>query len=262
MSLLDKLERRLGFLAIQNLTLYIVVGQALTFLMFSLLPLEGKVEALNMMMYSWAGFLEGYFWNPISFILIPKTFSLLWIFFALMVLHMMGSALEEHWGAFRYNLYVAIGVVLIVASGWIQPYHQVTSYFLLTSILLAFAYKFPEVELSLFFVLPVKMRWLGLAIAALTAYLFFRGSAQVKIEIVASLANFPMFFGWEIISGIRSRKRALERKAERAKLEAEPFHVCGRCGATDKSHPERDFRYRKEGCICSVCLEEEQEGDG
>ena len=46
-------------------------------------------------------------------------------------------------------------------------------------------------------------------------------------------------------------------KAEKEKFEAEPFHICEQCGATDKSHPDRDFRYRKESCICEACLSAE-----
>lgn len=259
MSFLDKLERRLGFLAIHNLTNYIVVGQALTFLMVSILPPQSAARAVGMMEYSLAGFLSGYFWNPISFLLIPKTFSLLWIFFTLMILHMMGSALEEMWGAFRYNLYILTGIVFVFLSGLIFPYHAVTSYFLLTSIFLAFAYKFPDIELNLFFVLPVKMKWLGIFSAAMAAFFFFQGGPATKLEIVASLVNFPIFFAGEFVQRIRSKQRVQEMKEAKRKFEEEPFHVCQVCGATDISHPDRDFRYREEGAICSDCAEKEVE---
>lgn len=254
MSFLDKLEKRFGSWAIRGLTNYIVVGQALTFLMVAISPPETAGRILDLMQYRLVNFLGGYFWNPISFILIPKTFSLIWVFFTLMILHMMGSALEEHWGAFRYNVYVLLGILCVVVSGVIFPYHAFSSYFLLTSIFLAFAYRFPNVELNLFFVLPVKMKWLGWFTFGLALVFVLREGPATKLEFVASLINFPIFFGAEIVRGFRSKKRVRVMKAEKRKQEAEPFHTCSICGATDVSHPERDFRYRKDGGVCSQCV--------
>lgn len=254
MSFLDKLEKRFGSWAIRGLTNYIVVGQALTFLMVAISPPETAGRILELMQYRLVNFLGGNFWNPISFILIPKTFSLIWVFFSLMILHMMGSALEEHWGAFRYNLYILLGIVCVVASGVVFPYHAFSSYFLLTSIFLAFAYLHPEIELNLFFVLPVKMKWLGWFSFGLALVFVLREGPATKLEFVASLINFPIFFGAEIIRRFRSKTRVREMKAEKRKQEAEPFHTCSICGATDISHPERDFRYRKEGAVCSECV--------
>ncbi len=254
MSFLDKLEKRFGSWAIRGLTNYIVVGQALTFLMVAISPPETAIRILELMEYRLVNFLGGYFWNPFSFILIPKTFSLLWIFFSLMILHMMGSALEEHWGAFRYNIYVLVGVVCIVLSGVIFPYHSFSSYFLLTSIFLAFAYLYPNIELNIFFVLPVKMKWLGWFTFVLALFFVMREGAASKLEFVASLINFPLFFGAEIIRGFKSKKRVRAMKAAKVQREAEPFHTCSICGATDISHPEREFRYRKDGGVCSECV--------
>ncbi len=259
MSFLDKLEKRFGFLAIRGLTNYIVVGQALTFLMVAISPPETAARIVDLMQYRLVSFLGGNFWNPISFILIPKTFSLIWIFFSLMILHMMGSALEEHWGAFRYNLYLLIGIVCVVFAGVVFPYHAFTSYFLLTSIFLAFAYLHPEIELNIFFVLPVKMKWLGWFTFVLALFFVLKEGPATKLEFVASLINFPIFFGAEIIRGFRSKNRVRGMKAQKKKLESEPFHTCSICGATDISHPEREFRYRKDGAVCSECVPREDD---
>ncbi|EDY80550.1 hypothetical protein VDG1235_164 [Verrucomicrobiia bacterium DG1235] len=259
MRFLDKLERKFGFLAIHGLTNYIVVGQAITFLLVATLRPEVAGRVLELMEFRLVDFLRGHIWNPFSFILIPKNFSLIWIFFTLSILHMMGTALEQHWGAFRYNLYILVGIVAVVFSGITFPYHSVSSYFLLTSVFLAFSYLYPNIELNLFFVLPVKMKWLGLLSVVLAIMFFFEGNAAVKLEIVASLINFPIFFGADIVRGFRSKQRVREMKSAKRKLDAEPFHTCAVCGATDLTHPERDFRYRDDGAICSDCLGEVSE---
>ncbi len=68
-----------------------------------------------------------------------------------------------------------------------------------------------------------------------------------------------LFFTKDILQTLQSKKRIANIKAEKEKFEAEAFHTCSVCGATDKSDPDRDFRYRGETCICNVCLEKEKQ---
>ena len=259
MRFLDKLERKLGFLAIHNLTLYLVVGQALAFIMIRIRP-----EAYSLMVFNFDRFISGEVWRIFSFMLIPRDFSLIFIIFTLLILQMMGSALEQHWGAFRYNLYLLVGVLGVLIAGMVFPQHVIDSFYVLLSISFAFAYLYPNFELNLFFVLPVKMKWIALMLLGYALYDFANPSAVSqyqamanRVEIIGALINFPLFFGADIIRSMRSKKRVREMKAEKRKFEAEPFHTCIRCGATDLSHPDREFRYRDEGAICSVCLENE-----
>lgn len=257
MKLMDKMERKFGFLAIHNLTLYIVVGQALTFLMIVMRP-EGAERVLALMSFNFSRFLDGEVWRILSFILIPETTSMIFIIFALMILQMMGGALEQHWGAFRYNLYLLTGVIGVLVAGIIVPYHPISSYFLLNSIVFAFAYLYPNYELNLFLVLPVKVKWIAWLSFGLVLYLFFQGGIATKLEAAGALLNFPLFFGADILRSFKAKKRVNKMKAEKRKLEAEPFHVCVKCGVTDLESPEREFRYRSEGAVCSACLEAEQ----
>lgn len=255
MSFLDKLERRLGFLAFHNLTLYLIIGQVAMFGLASFSPNSGEV--LGNLAFSWNLFLSGDYWRIFTFVLIPPETHWLFMVFAWLIFYMMGSFLEQHWGTFRYNVYVLVGVLGAVLSGLLDRSFVISNYFLGLSIWFGFSYLNPNYELRLFFVLPVKVKWLAYVSLGIVALIFFGSNIWGKLIIICSLLNFPLFFGEDIVRGLRSKQRVKKMKAEKAKLDSEPFHTCSVCDATDISHPDRDFRYRKEGAICSVCLEKE-----
>ena len=259
MSFLDKLERRLGFLAFQNLTLYLIIGQVAMFGLASFSPNPAVV--MGNLVFTWERFLSGEFWRLFTFVLIPPQTFWLFLVFAWLILYMMGSFLEQHWGAFRYNLYVLAGIVGGLASGLVHPYYPVFNHYLGLSIWFGFAYLNPNYELRIYFILPVKVKWIAFFSLGLVMVEFFGSNLAGKVIIIGSLLNFPIFFGADILRRLRSKQRVSKMKEERKKLDAEPFHTCVSCGATDITHPDRDFRYRKEGAICSVCLAKEEGGE-
>ena len=258
MKLLEKLERKFGFLAIHHLTLYIIVGQVLVFGLY-LARGSDAARVIGTLIFSFDSFVNGEPWRVLTFLAIPKTFSPIFIIFSLYILHMMGSALEQHWGAFRYNLYFLTSVLGVVAASVFSPYSQIDNFYLLISISFAFAYLHPNIEFLIFFVLPVKVKWIAWLTFGVVVMEFARGDLALKLVILGSLANFPLFFGADFIRSLRSKKRVVELKAAKRKFETEPFHTCSRCGATDQTAPERDFRYRDDVALCSVCLEQDAE---
>lgn len=257
MRFLDKIERKLGFLAFQNLTLYLIIGQVAMFGLASFSPNPELV--LGNLVFTWERFLAGEFWRIFTFVLIPPQTYWLFLVFAWLIFYMMGSFLEQHWGTFRYNLYLLVGVLGALLSGLIHPYYPVLNHYLGLSIWFGFAYLNPNYELRIYFILPVKVKWIAFFSLGLLVLQFVGSSFVGKVIIIGSLLNFPLFFGADILRRFRSKQRVSKMKAEREKLEQEPFHTCSICGATDISDPDLDFRYRKEGAICSRCLATEEE---
>src|ERR1043165_464844 len=86
-----------------------------------------------------------------------------WFFLAFgwYLFYLMGSALEAYWGVFRYNVYLFVSYVLLVGLAFLTPAAPVTNMFILGSVFLAFAYLNPDFEMILFFILPVKIKWLA-----------------------------------------------------------------------------------------------------
>lgn len=248
MTFLDKLERLFGRFAIRNLSLYIVVGQVAV--VFAAMMGAVQLEQLD---YAAIDLLQGQWWRVITFMFvvpIPPSSSLLgfvFLVFGWYLFYLMGNALEQHWGSFRFNVFVFTSYVLTIAASFVTPRYAVTNTFILGSVFIAFAYLNPDFELVLFFILPVKIKWLALIAIALGAYRFVMGGLPTRLQTGAAVLTFLFFFGGDMLRTLRQGRRTAVRRAEKAAEETRPRHVCYVCGKTDKTHPQLDFRY------CSKC---------
>ena len=97
----------------------------------------------------------------LTFVGEPPTTNLLFAFFFWYLFYLMGTVLESTWGAFRYNVYLLVGWAATVAVAFLQPNAPASISFLQASVFLAFAYLYPDFQILLFFILPVKVKWLA-----------------------------------------------------------------------------------------------------
>ena len=243
---LDKLERYLGWIAVRNLSLYLIIGQVFVLLATMLRSLDPTV-----LMYAPFLLLEGEWWRVVSFLFViplpTSLFGFVFTAFGWYLFYLMGNALEDYWGSFRFTLYLLLSYAATVALSFITPGAPVTNMFILGSVFLAFAFLNPDFELVLFFILPVKIKWLALIAWVWNGFLFATGGLPQKLQIAASVGSFLVFFGGTMIRTIRQGRRTAARRVEREIEEAAPRHRCYVCGKTDKTNPELDFRY------CSQC---------
>ncbi len=250
MSLLHRLERRLQPYAITNLTLFLVIGQVFV-LLTSMLQLIDPELLLLVPAYVTAG----EWWRLFTFVFIPPASGYLFIAFALYLLYLYGTALENYWGAFRYNLFLLTGWALTVGLAFFTPASVATNVFVGGSVFLAFAWLHPNFELLLFFVLPVKIKWLALLAWAGYAFQFISGGPSAKLAVAAAVGNFFLFFGADLIRALRQTGRrgnaaSLRRDADSAPSDAR--HTCVVCNRTDLTNPELDFRYSADDrCYCT-----------
>jgi hypothetical protein len=242
MSLLDKLDRKLRRYAVPNVTLYLIIGQVLFFLFVisGRFVLERVVLIPDLVMM-------GEWWRLITFLFIPPITNPIFAFFAWYLFYLMGSALEGHWGTFRYNLFLLIGYVVTVAVSFILPMYPATNVFIGGSVFLAFAFLYPDFQLYLFFILPIKIKWLALLTWIGYAYQLLVGSWNTRLLVLASISNFFLFFGRDILWRMRSGNLRMGAQVRQLSGKKEAFHHCAVCGITDLSHPQMEFRY------CSEC---------
>ena len=201
-QLLDKLERKFRRFSISNLMLYIVLGMAIFAIADVILMTNpnNRVFLIDMITFDRAKIMQGEVWRVLSFVLVPPEFNMVFLAFALYFYWMMGTSLEHQWGSFKFNLFYFTGVIGCIIAGFILGY--ATNYYLYISLFLAFAILFPNVEIMLFFFIPVKVKWLGLISAAGLAGVFIAGGFQTRIFILLSLANLILFFGKDMFSKI------------------------------------------------------------
>lgn len=245
MSILNKLERRFGNLGIPNLTVVLIVPQVALYVL-SL----GRPEILSGLYLVPALVLEGQWWRLITFLVVPPfiTFPLFAFFFWYMFF-LMGNALEGYWGTFRYNIYLLIGYLATLAVTFLTPGAQASNGFLQGSVFLAFAFLYPDFQMLIFFILPVKIKWIAVITWIWYLYMVVFGGWSARLLVLASVCNFLVFFWNDIVYRIKTGQRQMAGQATRfgaSNKGDQPFHRCAVCGITDQTHPDMDFRYCQE----------------
>jgi len=234
----------LSRLAIPGLIRYVVILNALVFLLMLL-----NRPIVEMISLDPALVLQGQIWRLVTWIFIPTTSSMLWIFFYLMFTWWAGEMLEATWGTARLNLYYFLGMAGCTASAFfLGPNFGNT--ILTFTLLLALATLSPDLEI-LFFFFPMKLKWVALlSIVYPWGYLFVGGGTSTQVAIVVCLVNYLIFFGPQLFLQARNQRKVEMRRArfEASKRDVpSTLHRCETCGITEMSNPEADFRVADDG---------------
>lgn len=271
---MSNFEKRFGKYAIKNISVLLLLCYAVGYV----------IEVINSSFLQYLtlnpyAILHGEVWRLFTWILIPPS-SLggsMGIFLTCIMLlfyYNIGTTLENTWGTYRYNVYLLSGMLFTVIGSFIWmviQYAQMgwdmdpayasvlfslsslyfSTYYINMSIFLAFAATFPEVQVLLMFLIPVKVKWMGILYGAMLVYDFIWEAGPVgRVAIASSLLNFVIFF-------IRSRshlhmspkqiKRRAEFRQDIRRNSKVTKHKCAICGQTEDDDPSLEFRF------CSKC---------
>jgi len=248
MNILNKLERRLGRYAIPQLIVYIVGINALVYMLRYGMP---QSDAIGKLWLDPHLVLQGEIWRLFTWIFIPPSASLVWIFFILYFSYMVGIGLEHEWGSFRLNVYYFTGMAATVLAAFIVG-QGTTAIYLNLSLFLAFACIFPDFEILLFFILPVKVKYLAWMNWAFIAFTVLTAPPANKVAALVSVTNYFLFFGADIIKNAKNRGSAYQRRGSFSRsinmpLKKGTIHNCTVCGMTENDDPMMEFRY------CGTC---------
>ena len=197
-KLMHKLERKFGRFAIRNLMMYIVIAQGLVFMVNYLMPESLLVWRL---MFVMPLIRQGEVWRLISFIFLPTGGNVFFVLISMYFYMLLGSGLEGQWGAFRFNIFYLCGIIGTIIAGTFTWF--ATNHYLNLSLFLAFAILFPNFEIRLFFILPIKVKWLAAVYTVFLAYSLVINTMAGRIAILVSLINIILFFGKDFISLIK-----------------------------------------------------------
>ena len=240
-SLLQWLERRLAPIAVPHVSLMIALGQVAVLAMLITQPrLEDRLVLVPQLV------LMGEWYRLFSFLILPPGSDILTLF-GIYLFYLMGETLEAQWGTVRYNLYLLIAYVATLAVAWVDPAFPTYSSYIGGSVFLAFAWLFPDFTLMIMFIIPVKIRYLALITWLLFLWTLAFGQLGSKLAVLASVANFLLFFGKDIFWRMRSGKLQMERGFSRLRQQNAPLHRCSTCGITERDDKSLDFRF------CSKC---------
>ena len=210
---LNRLECKYGRFGIPNLTNILVAGQVLVF----------AVELfVNSAITLWMGLsrfllLQGQVWRVLTFVFIPFSGgSILSVVLGIYFTWFIGTALEREWGDFRYTVYFLLGMAGTVLACLLTGV-TASTYCLSLSLLLAFAMLYPEVQILLFFVIPIRVKYFGLLAAAMWVLSFATASLPGKLSLLLSMLNVWVFFAPMGYRSIRAwiRREQWKRKNRR-----------------------------------------------
>lgn len=255
---LDKMERRFGRYAIRNLTMYLLAGYAIGYLLSFTMP-----QLLTYFTLEPAQILKGQVWRLLSWVIIPPNDNIIFVIFMMLLYYSLGNTLESYWGAFRYNVYIFSGILFTVIGafivngliGGITGFGSLYStYYINMSIFLACASIMPDYQLLLYGIIPIKMNWLAILDVVLLAVDAVQGGLIIRIVIIASLLNFIIFFFCNRNLRGHSPKQVARRKKFQKQISRPQNqyaggakHRCAVCGRTELDDPTLEFRY------CSKC---------
>lgn len=253
---LDSLERRLGHLALPHILRWVAVFQALTWLLSKFSP-----SFLEWIVYDQGRIFAGEVWRIFSWVVYPAANNPIFVLFATFFMFFINDSLERAWGAFRLNVYVFASVFFISLAGLlplVDGYAQLFHLLFYSSAFLAFATLFPEHIIMLFGLIPVKAKWLGWANAiSLLGIVLLTPPLLLTVAIVLlGMMPYLLTFAPAIASDMRreSQVRVRRHRFESAVETSDSFHECTVCGATEHTHPSREFRVAADGEeYCEAC---------
>lgn len=208
MKWIYRFEYKFGKHAIENLMYYIVGGMAVVFLMDIVLSMSGvfneenELSLYNLLYFDRDLIFKGQIWRVISFVFLPPDSSTLFMIFALYFYYHIGTSLESAWSSFRFNMYYFMGVICTVIFGLITGY--TTNSYLNLSLFFAYAMLFPDNQLYVFYIIPVKIKYLAMLDAAFFVLSFVYVGFAYKIALIVAVGNFLLFFWDDLIGAIKS----------------------------------------------------------
>ncbi len=205
------MEYKYGRYCIQNLMLTVIIGQAMVFVANMLVPAIGIVSKLQLV---WPLVMQGQVWRLLTFIFVPSASTPFALLITLYFYYFVGHTLENTWGDFKFNIYYLCGMIGAILAAVLTGYG--TAIYLNLTLFFAFAMLYPDMQVLLFFIIPIKVKYMALFSAGLQLIYFITGGWATKASIVFSLLNFLLFFGPDFIATVKQEmKYQKTRKAWR-----------------------------------------------
>jgi len=245
---------------INNLMLYIIIGNAIVFLFGTA---DKSKTFISMLQFSAeAIFTQGQIWRLVTFVLVPNAGSILGLALMLYFYYWIGSSLERHWGSGKFTIYYLCGMLVNILYGtlmWLVAgiNFEINAMYINLSMFFAFATLFPDTMILLFFIIPVKIKWLAYFDAALFLYWVIIYPFPANLLPLVAVLNYFLFCGdwlFDMLrpSRIQQKQKTINFKQAAKKYnkeqESKPYtRKCEVCGRTDRTNPDLEFRF------CSKC---------
>ena len=253
---------------IANLTMLLIAGYAIGYILQIVSP-----TILGYLTLDPYQILQGQVWRLVTWLIVPPSsfdiFTLLMLYFY----YRIGTLLENIWGTAKYSRYILGGIGLTIAASFLMLAYMrfgmgltgellgyssamgsliaFSTYYINLSIFMGYAATFPDMMVLYFFVIPLKVKVLGIIDLLMLVYMFFTGTIFEKFAIGAALLNMGIFLLTNKVAinpkQIIRRQTYKHEVKQATKMAPVNRHKCTICGQTEESNPDLEFRF------CSKC---------
>ena len=224
---------------IPNLMLFIALGTAIMYVFMMIDPSNLLYSALC---FDRTSILHGQIWRLLTYIFIPSDSNPLLLAISLFFYYVIGRAIENSWGPFRFNLFYFTGMLITDIAALLLGVNATVGNLNL-SLVLAFATMFPENQVLLFFIIPLKMKYLAWVYFALTIWEVIAYPLPYNLFPIFALLNYFLFFGSDILAVLRQLLYPEEAEAQPQLGQRLPEQVRSEA-LSPQVHGLRPHRYR------------------
>ncbi len=273
-NFMNNLERKFGRYAINNLTIYIIGLYIVGYILQIFTSRTGLTSFITLDPYL---ILHGQIWRLVSWVLIPPGAASIWLFITLYLYYFIGTTMERTIGTFRYNVFIFGGILFTILSAFVSlivfyivaggnaEYVSILSkmssgtfstYYLQQAMFLSFALSYPDLQLLLMFIIPIKVKYLGIFYAVVLGfeavfYGLIQGAYPIFFVILFQFINLLLFYS-QTGRLNRFKPKEFARRTEfkrntRITPKGITRHKCAVCGRSEQTNPELEFRF------CSKC---------
>ena len=115
-------------------------------------------------------------------------------------------------GDLRFTVHWLAGMLGAILSCLITGFGGSSGLFL--SLFFAYAWMWPDQQVLLFFFIPIKIKWLGWAAAAMWLLEFITSRMTLRVSLLFGLAGFLVFFGPELFGWCKERVVSYKRRKD------------------------------------------------
>lgn len=201
-SWLNRLERRFKWIAIPNIAVIFITLQAFG----SLMVMSDPIWAFRLALVPEA-VRAGEYWRLVTFLALPLSTGPIWILFTLWFIYFVLNSIESHWGDFKTTLYTLVSILVTIAFSFATDYPITSVRHFESSLFFAAAALFPDMEINLYMIIPVKIKWLAAFTGALVVISFISGSWHDRFFLLSIYSNFLVFFGPAVLGRLKQYYR-------------------------------------------------------
>ena len=156
--------------------------EGLIFAHFAVFILAGMMEASQESLALFPDLVTSRPWTLVTYQFVHGT-GMFWFFISMLVLWIMARPLEESWGSPRFLVFWLIATFGASLTAWALGRVLYGDTGFSTCLLFTFATVYPEVEFRLFFIIPVKVKYLAIVAAAFLVF------SSLSLGLPAGVAN-------------------------------------------------------------------------